>query len=237
MPFTSPPPAGRLLGFDFHWRECPCFGETASGDGLFLEVGRRDGQVLLLLVDVMGHGPAAAEVVADLRDLILPLPDCADLSPGQLLTLLNSLVAPFWHDRSTFVAAQAFLVAPTGDVVGSTAGIPAPLRRTAGPSCAPWDLSGGPLLGPVDGSVYAEDVLSLPPGDGLLACTDGVSEAGTPQFGAALLGAFLLADPLGPGLVDRLFTALHQPVGPQWPEDDTTTFWLERPGVAGPPAP
>jgi serine phosphatase RsbU (regulator of sigma subunit) len=177
MPFTSPPPTGRLLGFDFHWRECPCFGETVSGDGLFLEVSRADGQSLLLLVDVMGHGAAAELVVTHLRDKLLTQPGCWGLSPGQLLTVLNNWLAPVWEEWSTFVAAQAFLPTPTSDLVGSTAGIPDPLRRTAGPSSAPWDISGGIFLGPVDGSIYAEDVLSLQPGEGLLACTDGVREA------------------------------------------------------------
>jgi hypothetical protein len=158
MPFTPPPPTGRLLGFDFHWRECPCFGETVSGDGLFLEVSRTDGQLLLLMVDVMGHGAPAEQIVTYLRDKLLTQPGCWGLSPGQLLALLNTWLAP-------------------------------------------------------------------------------VSEAGTPQFGGALLGAFLLADPLGPGLVDRLFAALHQHVGPRWPADDTTAFWLERPGGASQPAP
>jgi serine phosphatase RsbU (regulator of sigma subunit) len=237
MPFCSPPVAAGLLGFDFHWRECPCFGETVTGDGLFLEVGRKDGQSLLLLVDVMGHGPAAAAVVAELRDLILPRPACADLSPGQLLTVLDRLLAPTWDARARFVAAQAFLVGPTGDLIGSAAGIPAPLHRSAGPTVTPWNLSGGTVLGPMFGSAYSEGALSLQPGDGLLACTDGVSEAGIPHFGNALLAAFLLADPSGVGLVDRLFAALQKHVGLQWPDDDTMAFWLERPAVVSPPAP
>lgn len=89
------------------------------------------------------------------------------------------------------------------------------------------------MLGPILPQVYAEDVLPLAPGDGLLAFTDGVSEAGNPQFGTALLDAFLTADPAGPGLVSRLFVRLQQHAATGWPTDDTTAFWLERQTGAG----
>jgi hypothetical protein len=230
MPFrpTPPPPAVGLLCFEFHWQTRPCFGEVVSGDELFLEDGRADGQVLLLLVDVMGHGPDAAAIVAHLRGVLLPDPACENLGPGQLLTVLNSLLAPVWDEEGRFVAAQAFLLRAGGEIVGSTAGNPNPRQRTPGPVCTTWQMVGDSFLGFMGGTVYAEDVLHLQPGEGLLACTDGVTEAGAPEFGQALLDAFLLADPTGPGLVGRLFDALRSHVSAGWPADDSTAFWLER---------
>jgi hypothetical protein len=230
MPFSSPPAAAPLPGCAFHWQTRPCHGETVSGDDLFLETGRADEQeILLLLVDVMGHGPSAAAIVAHLRNVLLPDPHCWNLRPAGLLTLLNSWLAPVWNQESIFVAAQVVLVQVDGKLTGSNAAIPDPRQRTPAPGSVAWNLPGGTMLGPVTPQAYTEDVLYLAPGHGLLAFTDGVSEAGNPHFGTALLDAFLVADPLGPGLVGRLFAALHQHVQAGWPADDTTAYWLERP--------
>ena len=84
------------------------------------------------------------------------------------------------------------------------------------------------MLGPVSPQTWTEASLALAGGEGLLGFTDGVSEAGNPQFGHTRLDAFLAADPLGLGLVGRLFAALQLHVGPGWPADDATAFWLER---------
>src|SRR5687768_14038236 len=96
MPFQ--PHTGPLVapGLEAHSVVVPCFGETASGDGLFVETGRDDGAVLLLLVDVMGHGDEAAAVVAALGDHYLRLPACLNQTPASLLAALHSLLLPLW---------------------------------------------------------------------------------------------------------------------------------------------
>ena len=229
MPFCIAPPAAPLLCFGFCWQSHPCHGEPVSGDGLFLEVARSGGQeYLLLLVDVMGHGTPAAAVVAHLGTMLLTDPRCWDLRPAGLLTLLNAWLAPVWDESGIYVTAQAFLLLRDGTVIGSNAAIPNPRQRTATPASVVWNLPGGTMLGPVTPQAWTEDMLTLALGEGLLAYTDGVSEAGTPQFGLALLDAFLVADTLGPGLVGRLIGALQQHAPIDWPGDDTTAFWLER---------
>jgi serine phosphatase RsbU (regulator of sigma subunit) len=229
FPHYLPPPTATLLSFAFHWQSQPCHGETVSGDGLFLEIGRiGDQEYLLLLVDVMGHGPPSAAIVDHLRNVLLPDPECWNLGPAQLLTLLNTWLGQVWDEQGLFVAAQAILVRADGTLVGSNGGIPDPRRRSGAAGSLVWNLRGGTMLGPILPQIYAEDMLSLAPGEGVLAFTDGVSEAGNPQFGNALLDAFLTTDALGPGLVARLFVALRQHMQSGWPADDTTAFWLER---------
>jgi len=69
----------------------PCHGESVSGDGLFAEVGRRDGGLMLLLVDVMGHGSRAAQTVSTIERNHLRHPSCQNRSPAELLSALEPL--------------------------------------------------------------------------------------------------------------------------------------------------
>jgi hypothetical protein len=176
-------------------------------------------------------------IVDHLRGVLLPDPLCWKLGPAGLLTLLNIWLAPVWDESGIFVAAQALLLQADGTLLGSNAAIPAPRRRTVPPGSVAWNLPGGAMLGPVTPQTWTEDALALAAGEGLLAFTDGVSEAGNPQFGQAHLDAFLTGDPLGPGLVSRLFAAVATHVGPGWPADDATAFWLQTktPSPAVPP--
>ena len=214
MPFAVAPGAASLSGFAFHWHSQPCHGEIVSGDGLFIENPRRDEQHQLLLIDVMHHGATAAGIVDHIRDVLLPDPACWDLRPAGLLTLLNTWLIPVWEEQQIYVTAQAFLVQGDGTLVGSNAAIPDPRHRTLAPASVTWALPGGTMLGPVSPQTWTEGSLALAGGEGLLGFTDGVSEAGNPQFGQTHLDAFLAADPLGPGLIDRLFAALRVP---RWP--------------------
>ena len=228
MPFVVAPAFASLLSFEFHWQSQPCHGETVSGDALFLETVRCDGQYQLLLIDVMHHGPSAAVIVDHLQNMLLPDPACWNLQPASLLTLLNTWLAPVWDQQQVFVTAQAILLQLDGRLVGSNAAIPDPRHRTTAPSVMTWALPGGTMLGPVMPQSWTEDVRAIGPGEGLLAFSDGVAEAGKPQFGLTRLDAFLTADPLGWGVISRLFTVLQAHVGTGWPADDTTAFWLER---------
>jgi hypothetical protein len=63
MPFRRRAPAFAHQRFTAFWQTEPCKGEQENGDGLFIEVGRMDGTLLLLLVDVTGQGAAAALTV------------------------------------------------------------------------------------------------------------------------------------------------------------------------------
>lgn len=68
MPFQQVLPGFVLPGFEFASASQPYQGETVNGDALFAETSRIDGTVLLLLVDVMGHGPKTAQTMVSLRN-------------------------------------------------------------------------------------------------------------------------------------------------------------------------
>lgn len=82
MPFSPLPPSLVLGDVEIASLSVPCRGETVSGDGLFVETGRADGGLMLLMVDVAGHGPAAARIARDIETLHLTAARCRDRTPG-----------------------------------------------------------------------------------------------------------------------------------------------------------
>ena len=232
MPFSPAPTFAPLLDLDCRWRTQPCLGETDNGDGLFLEKDRSDGSSLLLLVDVMHHGPQAALLVHHLGGQLLPQTSAENLSPSPLLRLLHSWLLPVCvpgDEQKTFVCALALRVAGQGGLTASNAAQPPPRKKSAAGIDA-WDVPGdAPLGAEWSQGAYDEGSLTIQPGEGLLGCTDGVTEAGDPQYNT-LLGGFLNGDPGGAGLPGRLFDALQNHAGAGWPADDTTALWLERRG-------
>ncbi len=233
QPLTGALAIGSLAGFPAHF---PCHGETVSGDGLFVEIGRRDAGLLFLLVDVMGHGPTAAETIALLERGPLRDPLYEDLQPGDLLTRLNGRLQAEFALTGRFVTALAILAQEQrGDLTGANASQPEPSIRRSGGHWQPWRLPGGLPLGilvPTGG--YQETTTTLTSGQQVLAFTDGVTEAGATQgkqFQHGPLQGFLANLPAGLSpdrVVARLVQALqgHVPVG--WPEDDTTILCLQR---------
>ncbi len=214
----------------------PQHGESVSGDGLFVETGRQDGGVMLLLVDVMGHGAAAAAMVATLWNRYLSNPDCQDLRPAELLTKLHGWLEPEWNATQQFVAALALLVNGTGGTAdGANAGLPEPQLGQPGGAWQTWQLPPGPFLGiPLFAPSFQEGRVPLQPDQHLVAFTDGVSEAGRGKsslFQGRPLQAFLAGQPAGTTpqqVVDELLQALQGHVGAGWPEDDTTIVCVRR---------
>jgi serine phosphatase RsbU (regulator of sigma subunit) len=236
MPFQRPPPAfafGKITG---HWDSKPCHGEAHSGDALFTEVGRTDGQLLLLLVDVTGHGASATQTVDLLEKHLLPDRHYHDRTAGELLKKLNEALQQEFAATGRFVAALALRIDPsTQSLEGSTAAQPDPFRRQPGSAWALWPVAGGPPLGVPDPSFpYPACAGRLIIGEALLAFTDGVTEAGAhsvrPQFQRGELQACLAQVPDGASsqqVVDGLMLALHHYVLSAWPEDDTTAVCLQ----------
>ncbi len=214
----------------------PQHGESVSGDGLFVETGRQDGGVMLLLVDVMGHGAGAAATVASLWNQHLPDPACQNRRPAELLTVLHNGLQQEWLTTSRFAAAMALLVnlqARTAE--GSNAGLPDPQVGQPGAAWQRWQVPPGLLLGiPLFDPPFQDASILLPPGQHLLAFTDGVTEAGSGhsnQFQRGPLQAFLAGLPAGTApqqVVDGLLQALQTHVGAGWPEDDTTIVCVCR---------
>jgi sigma-B regulation protein RsbU (phosphoserine phosphatase) len=236
MPFHRPP-AGLTVGdIAGSWADEPCRGEAVSGDGFFVEIGRSDSHLLLLLVDVMGHGAAAAQTVDLLAKLFLRDSACQQRTPAELLRTLHGMLQQEWAATGRFVAALALLVeGQAGTLTAGNAALPEPWVRQPGQTWQSWSVPGGPPLGlPFPDADYQDDRLHLASGQLLLAFTDGVSEAGAAQgrqFQHGPLQTFLASLPGGlatDGVVATLLQALRAHVGANWPEDDTTILCLRR---------
>ncbi|NJP92531.1 SpoIIE family protein phosphatase [Nonomuraea sp. FMUSA5-5] len=141
-----------------------------------------NGNVLLSVGDVAGHGMEAAAAMAQLRHGLAALAVTTTDDPGRLLTALNRLLFADGH-----VAAQPNLLPVTATavvaryepgrnrLVWARAGHPAPLLARAGVTVE-LEQPDGPLLGAFPAAEYPTTVTSLWPGDVLLLYTDGLVE-------------------------------------------------------------
>ncbi len=237
MPFHEFPPAPPHPGVELAAFTEPYRGEAVNGDGLFVETGRADGALMLLMVDITHHGPSTIPTMLAIRDA-LGEAGTEGLEPSALLDLLHGRVAAEWDRTNNLACALAVKVGPPDEeVVVSNAAQPSPWLRLPGAAWLEWSWPGGPLLGlPFAGVDFPEASALLPAGASLLAFTDGVTEAGAKSgvglFQRGPLAAFLggLPDGAAPAeVVARLEAALRAYVGAAWPDDDTTAFCLRRP--------
>jgi serine phosphatase RsbU (regulator of sigma subunit) len=134
-----------------------------------------DGQVLLAIGDVAGHGIRAATTMARLRHALAALSVTSTTEPAELLSHLNRLLRADGRDADTATAVIARYDPLDGTLVWAQAGHPPPLRTRRG-STTTLDRPGGPLLGAVRSPVYEEAITRLDEGDVLLFYTDGLIE-------------------------------------------------------------
>jgi hypothetical protein len=164
--------------------------EQCSGDWWTLaQVGRRD--ALLLLGDVTGHGAPAAIIVGIVRGALemARLGMGEGLKPFMVLNMLNHILMDS-VDGEYFMTAVALRYQPdTRSLLLSNAGHRMPwvlsaqgTRLLKGHRSAP--------LGTTRGQRYQDDVVHMAPGDLLVAFTDGLVEARSPdgrEFGERAL--------------------------------------------------
>ncbi|MFC8431098.1 PP2C family protein-serine/threonine phosphatase [Streptomyces sp. NPDC057253] len=130
-----------------------------------------DGQTLLSVGDLTGHGVAVASGMATLLGAVRGMA-MAGTEPGRLMSLLNQLLDA--TVQPALGSAVCCRYRPeTRTLVWAQAGHPAPLlfrggtgRRLHSPD--------GVLLGATSGAVYAQAEETLEPGDLLLLHTDGL---------------------------------------------------------------
>lgn len=130
-----------------------------------------DGQTLLSVGDLTGHGVAVASGMATLLGAVRGMA-MAGTEPGRLMSLLNQLLDA--TVQPALGSAVCCRYRPeTRTLVWAQAGHPAPLlfrggtgRRLHSPE--------GVLLGATSGAVYAQAEETLEPGDLLLLHTDGL---------------------------------------------------------------
>ncbi len=144
-----------------------------------------NGQVLLAIGDVAGHGLTAATTMAQLRHALAALAVTTTSDPADLLAHLNRLLHPVPGPAdATATAVIACFEPATRTLTWAQAGHPAPLHTHAG-STTPLPRPSGPLLGALPHARYATATLTLAPGDLLLLYTDGLVEdrEGDPNHG------------------------------------------------------
>jgi sigma-B regulation protein RsbU (phosphoserine phosphatase) len=139
-----------------------------------------DGKVALVLGDVSGIGPAAANDAALARYSLKSFA-ANDSDPAQLLDRMNAHV--FAQGRAErFVRMLVGVLNPERAILEyANAGHVPPVVYRAASGEVEWLGEGGIALGVESDTSYKAGVIELEPGDTLVLYTDGVTEA--PRFG------------------------------------------------------
>jgi hypothetical protein len=207
----------------------PAAGHLVGGDWYDI-VALPDGRAGIVVGDVMGHGPGAAAVMAQLRAAANVLAQL-DLEPADLLGRLNRLIATL-HGMPLATCAYAVIDPGRRCAAYAAAGhLPPVLALPPVPPLPDYsvrilDLPSGQSLGigPAD---YGQARIKLPPGATLALYTDGLVETRTRPFeeGISALTAEL-ARPRGAlhATRDALIRALAEN-----PEDDVTLVLARTP--------
>jgi hypothetical protein len=207
------PAAGQVVGGDWYDIICLPAGRTA-----------------LIVGDVMGHGPEAAAMMAQLRAAAHALAQL-DLEPAELLGHLDRTTATL---RSVMLATCVYAVIdPDGQscTISAAGHLPPVLAMPDGTTRIP-DLPPGQSLG-LGSAVYGQARIKLPPGAIIALYTDGLVETRTRPFdqGIRTLRS-LLAGEHGQlqATCDTLIGSLAQRY-----EDDVTLILARSsvPGISG----
>jgi sigma-B regulation protein RsbU (phosphoserine phosphatase) len=204
---------------------------TVSGDFYKVVLRPKARECLFMVVDVAGKGLTAALLTASIEALSAG-PIDAGLAPGELCVSLSRylhLRTPPERFATAFVGA---LELDTGVLRYASAGHdPTLVLRQRGP----WErLSAtGIPLGLMESAAYSTEQTCLGPGDSLLVCTDGLTEAtdsGDREYG--VLRLLDVARMHAQETPDELATALERDldafVGDRPYADDRTLLVLKR---------
>jgi serine phosphatase RsbU (regulator of sigma subunit) len=156
--------------------DCDPDGNRAGGD-IACAVVASDG-VRLLIGDVMGHGPRAAQTAAEVARAFRRF--AARPDPLHVVAARLHMFVAGYADGEEFVTAQ-FVAVPNGDADAQIVccGHPPPLLLRGGRATLLDALPPSPPLGLLDmgGCSPQADLLGARGGDSVLLYTDGVSEA------------------------------------------------------------
>ncbi|HEU4737946.1 MAG TPA: SpoIIE family protein phosphatase [Solirubrobacterales bacterium] len=171
-----------------------------SGDFYLLTNGP-DGSTIAIVGDVVGHGPAAAQLATFIRARFAAY--AANTSdPAELLAMVNTALAERPGRRSELVSAVCIRLRPGEDsVCWARAGHPLPLRM---PQLVELSARGGTFLLGAEPVLELENTESLiEAGEGLVVYTDGATDV---RRGREMLGLEGLTRVLAPlsGLTARV---------------------------------
>jgi len=191
-----------------------------------------DGRLAVIVADVVGHGVAAALLMAKLsaeaRFSLAVHPD-----PGKAFNRLNNSLSRLPLDK--FVTAVMVVINPaTDDVTIVNAGHMAPLWRKADGSLSePSEDEAGLPLGIVGGTEYQTCSIKINPGDSLTLFTDGVNEAMNARnemFGIERLREFLTSveNPTTTIIGETILRDIKNFLGSVQPDDDVCLVVVGR---------
>jgi hypothetical protein len=177
---ARPPVPSRL---EIAARCLPAAGQLVGGDWYDIVPlpGERTG---LIVGDVMGHGPEAAAVMAQLRAVAHALADM-DVSPARLLRQLNRSAATLKHLTLATCAYAIIDPASQSCTVAGAGHLPPVLSLPDGTTRVP-ELPAGQSLG-LGPAVYGEARIKLPPGAIVALYTDGLVETRSRSFDQGII--------------------------------------------------
>jgi serine phosphatase RsbU (regulator of sigma subunit) len=224
-----PAPQWRGAICDLAATSAPC--RTIGGD-FFDYLDLPDGAFGFTLGDVAGKGPPAALLAAAVQSNFAAHAPVAE-HPADLMTRLN--VALLRRAVDARFATMFFgAITPDGIVRYSNAGQEPPVVVRADGTVDHLEI-GGPVLGLLSGATYDYGRAFLKPGDIVMCCSDGVTEARNvdgDEFGGSRL-ATLLRDAHGqePEVVlERVLNAVREFAGREPQTDDITALVLRYRG-------
>jgi serine phosphatase RsbU (regulator of sigma subunit) len=224
-----PAPQWRGAACDLAATSAPC--RTIGGD-FFDYLDLPGGAFGFTLGDVAGKGPPAALLAAAVQSNFAAQAPVA-IDPADLMTRLN--VALLRRAVDARFATMFFGAMTTdGTMQYSNAGQEPPAVVRADGTVDHLDV-GGPVLGLLSGATYDYATALLKPGDVVMLCSDGVTEARNAdgdEFGASRLST-LLCDVHGqdPEIVlERVLRAVREFAGREPQTDDITALVLRYRG-------
>ncbi len=162
-------------GLEYNAHYLPSDSATGLGGDWFSVMPLHGGRTYLAIGDVVGHGLAAVDDMAQLRSAGNAYAH-QGLSPSHVLRELNRFAG---HQiRGEFATTLvAVFDDHTRSLSYSSAGHPpALLRRTETGKVTRLCGAEGPVMGPFEDSAYTEDTVHVHPGDVLVMYTDGLVE-------------------------------------------------------------
>ncbi len=225
------PPPGESGGLRWAWSYEPAM--EIGGDTLGL-VPLDEGEALVFLADVRGHGVPAALESFHLHHRMQQLSPSDPAALSAAVASLNREIEGQGRD-SYFTMICGLVSAARGRAWMVRAGHPMPLRVGPNGSVAPCEVEGGYPVGMFPLAEYPVTEILLAPGDRLLMYSDGVTDcrgADGEAFGEARLEA-LLAARGGEGLealVARIESELRPFRGRGGFDDDISLLALECAG-------
>ncbi len=170
-----------------------------------------DGSVWFAIADVCGKGVVAATKTSMIKYSVRSLV-AAGLRPSAVIGEVNRMVAETGEASDIVTLWVGRLDAEAGELSWASGGHPPGFLLRAGSAETERLVPTGPLLGAIADVVFAEESVSVGPGDAVMLYTDGVTEArrGNEFFGEDRVRDVLLGGGSPDEVVRRLLTAVRR---------------------------